>query len=157
MAELFEAVVSWPTLLMVLLVFGLAPGLVLRIVVLCYPKGDPRRRELVAELYVLSFVHRPLWVMQQVETAVFEGVAARWKVRGGLSSVAPRQGQRTGLMVASTLFVGLFSATVIVQPLSEAVYDVTVWLAAVALMLLLTVVLMEIGRSTARMIKATLR
>lgn len=58
MAELFEAVVSWPTLLMVLLVFGFLPGTVLRLAVRLYPKGDPRRAELVSDLYIMKPIER---------------------------------------------------------------------------------------------------
>jgi len=77
MAELFEAVASWPTLLLVLLVFGFAPGFVLRLLVLVYPCTDPRRRELIAELYTVPRIQRPLWVTEQLEVALFEGLAHR--------------------------------------------------------------------------------
>ena len=77
MAELFEAVVSLPTLLLVLLVFGFAPGFVLRLLVLAYPRTDPRRRELIAELYTVPRLQRPLWVAEQLEVALFEGLAHR--------------------------------------------------------------------------------
>ncbi len=36
-AELIEAVVSWSSLLLVLVVFGFAPGFCLRLIVLAYP------------------------------------------------------------------------------------------------------------------------
>lgn len=62
MAELLEAVVSWPSLLLVLVVFGFAPGFCLRLIVLAYPRGDPRRDELIAELHAVPRVQRPLWV-----------------------------------------------------------------------------------------------
>lgn len=77
MAEFIEAVTSWPTLLTVLLVFGFAPGFVLRLIVLAYPKGDPRRRELIAELYIVPRIVRPLWVAEKLEVALFEGVPRR--------------------------------------------------------------------------------
>jgi tetratricopeptide (TPR) repeat protein len=62
-------------------VFGFFPGFVLRLLVLLYPADDPRRRELVAELYVLGRMERVEWVFQQLETALFEGVAARLERR----------------------------------------------------------------------------
>ena len=77
MAELLEAVVSWPGLLLVLLVFGFAPGFCLRLIVLAYPRGDPRRAELIAELYAVPRIERPLWVAEQLEVALFEGLAHR--------------------------------------------------------------------------------
>jgi transcriptional regulator with XRE-family HTH domain len=58
-------------------IFGLFPGVALRLIVLLYPKDDPRRRELVAELYVLSRMQRVEWVFQQLETALFEGLSTR--------------------------------------------------------------------------------
>jgi hypothetical protein len=77
MAELFEAVASWRNLLMVLVVFGFAPGFVLRLLVRLYPKDDPRRRELIAELYAMPRRERPLWVAEQLETVLFEGLPSR--------------------------------------------------------------------------------
>src|SRR5664280_2661145 len=49
MSELFDAVLSWPTFVAVLFVFGFAPGAVLRLIVLAFHHDDPRRRELIAE------------------------------------------------------------------------------------------------------------
>ena len=77
MAELIDAVVSWPSLLLVLVVFGFAPGFCLRLIVLAYPRGDPRRAELIAELYAVPRIQRPLWVAEQLEVALFEGLAHR--------------------------------------------------------------------------------
>lgn len=77
MAELLTAVTSWPSLLMVVVVFGLAPGLCLRLIVLAYPRGDPRRAELIAELYAVPRIQRPLWVAEQLEVALFEGLGQR--------------------------------------------------------------------------------
>jgi hypothetical protein len=83
MSELADLLLgsSWKTLLLVLFVFGTAPGLVLRFLVLAYPKGHPRRRELVAQLYTIPRGMRPLWVAEQVEVALFEGVPHRWRAR----------------------------------------------------------------------------
>jgi hypothetical protein len=77
MAELLEAVASWPSLLMVIVVFGFAPGFCLRLIVLAYPRSDPRRRELIAELYAVPRIQRPLWVAEQLEVALFEGLSHR--------------------------------------------------------------------------------
>ncbi|MBV9730295.1 MAG: hypothetical protein JO309_13000 [Pseudonocardiales bacterium] len=77
MAELLEAVTSWPSLLLGVVVFGLTPGLCLRLIVLAYPRGDPRRAELIAELYAVPRIQRPLWVAEQLEVALFEGLGHR--------------------------------------------------------------------------------
>jgi hypothetical protein len=75
--ELVQAIVSWRTFIIVLIVFGFAPGAVLRLIVLLFPRDDPRRRELLAELYAVPWPERPLWVAQQMEVAFFEGLPKR--------------------------------------------------------------------------------
>lgn len=77
MAELLGAIASWQTLLLVLAVFGFAPGFTLRSIVRIYPKDDPRRTELLAELYSLKRLERPLFVAEQLETVLFEGLPKR--------------------------------------------------------------------------------
>jgi hypothetical protein len=64
MSELIDAVVSWPTLLIALGVFGFAPRAVLRLLLLAYPKDCPRRAELMAELKAVPRLDRPLWVAE---------------------------------------------------------------------------------------------
>jgi hypothetical protein len=80
MAALLETVAYWPNLLLVIFVFGFAPGFCLRLIVLAYPRDDPRRRELIAELYAVPRIWRPLWVAQQLEVALFEGLGHRVSV-----------------------------------------------------------------------------
>ncbi|MCR6486810.1 YDG/SRA domain-containing protein [Amycolatopsis sp. OK19-0408] len=77
MTELLDLAGMWPELVAAVGLFGFAPGFCLRLIVLVYPRGHPRRRELVAELYGLPYVKRPIWVAAQLETALFEGVGAR--------------------------------------------------------------------------------
>ncbi|HKR49790.1 MAG TPA: hypothetical protein VJT72_09470 [Pseudonocardiaceae bacterium] len=77
MTELLHTVASWQGLLLIVLVFGFAPGFCLRLLVLAYPRNDPRRTELIAELYTVPRIQRPLWVAEQLETALFEGVPHR--------------------------------------------------------------------------------
>lgn len=74
---LIGSIASWPTFLLIVAVFGFFPGFTLRILVLGYRKEDPRRKELVAELYVLPYWKRPLWVAEQLETVAFDGVWPR--------------------------------------------------------------------------------
>ncbi len=64
----------WPTSLVLLLAFGLAPGLLLRLIVRIYPKDHPRRRELVAELYAMEYKQQPFFVAQHLELALSEGI-----------------------------------------------------------------------------------
>jgi hypothetical protein len=85
--ELLDAVVSWRTFLIVLVVFGFAPGAVLRLIVLAFRRGDPRRRELLAELHAVPRIERPLWVAEQLEVALFEGIGER--VRAALDTLVP--------------------------------------------------------------------
>jgi hypothetical protein len=59
MPELLKAVASWQSLLLVVLVFGFAPGFCLRLIVLAYPRGDPRRAELIAEMRAVPRIQRP--------------------------------------------------------------------------------------------------
>jgi hypothetical protein len=81
MTELLELVASPLNLLWILLGFGFAPGFCLRLIVLLYPAGHPRRKELVAELYAIKRPLRPLFVAEQFETALFEGIPERRKAR----------------------------------------------------------------------------
>lgn len=78
MSEFLDAVVAWPSLLLVIVVFGFAPGFCLRLIVLAFPSADPRRTELIAELYAVPRIERPFWVAEQLEVALFEGFPHRW-------------------------------------------------------------------------------
>jgi hypothetical protein len=77
MTRLLECSTSWQTLILVLVAFGFVPGFCLRLIVLVYPRGDPRRAELIAELYTVPRIQRPLWVAEQLEVALFEGLPHR--------------------------------------------------------------------------------
>ncbi len=81
----------WPAALLGVLVFGFLPGPILRLIVRIYPKEHPRRRELVAELYALDYHKRLLFVAQNLELALFEGLPMRWRSRhAGTTLDAPR-------------------------------------------------------------------
>jgi hypothetical protein len=84
MGELVDAIASWRMFLVALLVFGFAPGAVLRLIVLAYHRDDPRRREARAELHAVPRWERPLWVCEQLELAIFEGLRERivWAATG---------------------------------------------------------------------------
>jgi hypothetical protein len=105
MAELLGAVASWPSLVFVVIVFGFAPGFCLRLIVLAYPRSDPRRTELIAELYAVPRIQRPLWVAEQLEVALFEGLARR--VPGLLRRLSSRG--RTGRQTVGRYLVSLLT------------------------------------------------
>jgi hypothetical protein len=79
--ELREFIVNWRMGLIILLVFGFAPGALLRLVVLAFRRDDPRRSELLAELHRVPRWERPLWVVEQMEVALFEGILERVKAQ----------------------------------------------------------------------------
>jgi hypothetical protein len=89
MTALIFHVLAWPTLGVALVVFGFAPGAVLRMIVLFYSRDHPRRRELLGELYGVPRIERPFWVAEQLEVAVFEGLGSRIKRLFGTSSSRP--------------------------------------------------------------------
>lgn len=103
MASLSWQIVSLPTLLIALLIFGFAPGAVLRLIVLFFPRDDPRRRELLGELYAVPRIERPFWVAQQLEIALFEGLRDRfrawraaWQSRSSSAATRAPTGWRVG-------------------------------------------------------------
>lgn len=77
MGEVITAFTSWPSLLLVIFIFGFAPGFALRLLLKIYPLDDPRRRELLSELYAVPRLERPFWVAEQLETALLEGIPLR--------------------------------------------------------------------------------
>jgi hypothetical protein len=95
-AELLDSLLSLPTLLLAILVYGFAPGFLLRLLILAYRRDDPRRAELIAQLYDVPRLERPFWVAEQVETVIFDGIGPRirwaltgrvilrWKLRSGV-------------------------------------------------------------------------
>lgn len=64
-------------LLIVGLAFGFAPGLLAKLIAIAYPPKDPRRAEMIAEIYTIPYKERPLWVFEQAERALTEGIPAR--------------------------------------------------------------------------------
>jgi hypothetical protein len=59
------------------LTFAFAPGVLLHLGVLIYPKGDVRRQEFRAELYIVPFIKRPFWVAGTLVRCLFEGLPRR--------------------------------------------------------------------------------
>ena len=89
MNELLELLASPWNFLWVLVVFGFAPGFCLRLIIRLYPADHPRRRELLAELYAMKRSERPIFVMEQLETAIFEGIGARKHRRSDKNRTVP--------------------------------------------------------------------
>jgi len=92
MTGMIAQLLAWPTLGIALLVFGFAPGAVMRLIVLFYRRGNPRRQELLGELYAVPRIERPFWVVEQLEVALFEGLRDRFKI--WLDTVAMRIGHQ---------------------------------------------------------------
>jgi hypothetical protein len=82
--EMIIAVVSWPALVILLLVFGFAPGAVLRLLVRAFHRDDLRRQEMLAEIHAVPRLERPFWVAEQLEVAISEGIWGRivWAATG---------------------------------------------------------------------------
>jgi hypothetical protein len=121
MSSLIFQVISWPTLLTALLVWGFAPGAVLRLIVLVYPRDHPRRRELLGELYAYPLVQRPFWVAQQLEIAFFEGLRGRfsaWRTARKLRSEPRATRTVTGWRVGDEEVSDLTSAMVLADLLA---------------------------------------
>lgn len=79
MDELARLVMTWGvgTLLMTALILGFFPVFVVNVLARVYPKGHPRRTELVAELVTVPRRERLIWVSEQLATVLFEGLPAR--------------------------------------------------------------------------------
>ena len=77
MSDLLFHLVAWPAVLVALLVFGFAPVTVTRLIVFAFSQNDPRRRELLGEVYHVPRLERPFWVCEQLERALFEGLGPR--------------------------------------------------------------------------------
>jgi hypothetical protein len=75
---------AWPLFLLALLVYGFAPGLLLRLIVRAFHPEDPRREELLAEIHGVPRLERPFWVFEQLEVAISEGLWGRivWAATG---------------------------------------------------------------------------
>lgn len=97
-SEMLTWTTALPLFLITIAIFGFAPPFVLRFVLLLFPKGDLRRRELMAELRALPRRDRPIFVVEQIETGLMEGLPARWiAIRGRLRK------KRTELVLHSGL------------------------------------------------------
>lgn len=96
-AKLASLLGLWPLVGMgaaLLLVWGIAPGWIVRLASLAFRKGDARRNEMIAELYAVPHLRQPVWALQQCERALSEGLAPRlWRL--GYRRLAGRFTRRT--------------------------------------------------------------
>ncbi len=104
MAGMIAQLLAWPTLGVALLVFGFAPGIVLRLIVLFYRRDNPRRRELLGEIYAVPRIERPFWVAEQLEVALFDGLRDRFKRRKGAQSNAAEEAPASQSTTTFNLF-----------------------------------------------------
>ena len=70
------------------LAFAFAPGVLLHLGVLLYPKGDECRAQFTADLYDVPFVERPFWVAGTLVRCLFEGLPRRIGVRRSRAHLA---------------------------------------------------------------------
>ncbi|MBO1768243.1 hypothetical protein [Allobranchiibius sp. GilTou38] len=69
---------TWITgVLLVALVHGVAPQLLLRLALACYPRRDPRRRELRADYAAVPVKERPRWVLDVLTAGLLDGLHLR--------------------------------------------------------------------------------
>jgi Uncharacterized protein conserved in bacteria (DUF2314) len=85
-AELIHEYADWKLALLAIFIFAICPQWILRLLVLVYDRDDPRRKELLGELYAVEYWKRPFWVAEQFETALADGVWPRfvWMLSGRL-------------------------------------------------------------------------
>lgn len=81
MSGLLQQLADWRVYVVPAVMLGFAPGFVIRLVLFLYPWDDERREELPNELYSLPRWKRPMWVAEQLETALFEGPKERTRNR----------------------------------------------------------------------------
>jgi hypothetical protein len=74
---LLDLVPSWPALLVAVLLFSFGPHLLLLLVLLLYPEGSDRPKQLLADLFDVPRWKKPFWVFEIALMAVFEAVPAR--------------------------------------------------------------------------------
>jgi hypothetical protein len=65
--------------LLIGMTFGFCPRLMLRLIVKLYPASDERREELLGELRSVNRAMRVLWVCEQLEPALFDGLPRKIK------------------------------------------------------------------------------
>jgi len=98
---------------------GLLPVLAIKLVLRLYPQGDPRRKELLAELLAVPFIERLPWVFQSLGLALTEGLPARW--RGWRTdAAAPNHRRSADIMIRAFDVTVATTMLIVVAPLLAA-------------------------------------
>ncbi len=115
MTEILAILLSPRALAVGPLLLVLAPGLLLKCLIRVYPYDDPRRAELLAELRSVPRGERSVWVLEQVETVLLDGLPSRMRrLRQRRSN---RRSHRARLLAptdAPVIRAGATAATVLV-------------------------------------------
>jgi hypothetical protein len=69
------------SVLAVAVIFGFVPAAVLKMLVQLYPVDDPRRTELMGELYAQPYRYRLLFTAAMIPTVVVDAPVARRRAR----------------------------------------------------------------------------
>jgi hypothetical protein len=88
-ADIISSIGLWPLLVIVVVCWGIAPTLIVRLASMLYPREDPRRQEMVAEMHAVPRRERPLWALEEATRAIWDGVPERIRIfRGGVRTGA---------------------------------------------------------------------
>jgi len=110
MTDLIDAAAVWPTLLIALIVFGCAPNLMLRLLLLAYPKDHPQRTAIWADLRAVPRWERPFWVCEQIDGVLVEGLRLRRRRGPRRAAPASSSGQPITRGVERALVRAAFAA-----------------------------------------------
>lgn len=99
---------------------GFIPVIATKLVVKLYPKVDPRRSELVAELFAVPFRDRPAWVCQCLALGLTEGLSSRLREGRRKSASAGRTPIATATTRALDVIIVLVAVPVLVPVLTLA-------------------------------------
>lgn len=98
-------------LVVAVVLFSVAPQLVLRLAVLCWPRSHPRRRELVAEYFEYEIWRRPFWVGDMLVHCLTDGLSVRFAQRRDRLRVGDRD--LAYLLPKRCIDVGLSAVTLV--------------------------------------------
>lgn len=109
---------SWKMWLVALFAFGFGPRLILRVVVHAWPEDDGRRRETLAALEHVSYARRPLFVAEQIEAALVDGLWPRIR-----RQLRRRTSSFRGIFMLAWMVGSTFGAQQIERPFHSALWS----------------------------------